>query len=343
MNVGAPRHEASRDESIARRRTPVVAALSALCALALLAALVPVASALPPDRAYEKVSPDDKNGNDIQNGFDKAAADGDTATLPHLRRLRSDPGRADRGPVLLRANADGLDGQQPEPAARSRSRSQRHPLPGLQRGRRHRHLQRAGHQRRRPHTRNEQHLARQRGRQLRSDHVRPAAGPAGRLPGQPDLRRRLRRRLAHRLRARHDPVASRHGRPDRSRRHLQRLRRQRHPAATGLGAPQRHRRTQRRRDRHHLPEQVQRGLRRRLADLLVEHLRLRSTGGLRAPQRHVDRARLRVTADHSGSQRRPGEGLPVRDPGRLGCVLHQQREADQQRPGGAVRPRPLPV
>jgi hypothetical protein len=82
MNVGVPGHEASRDGSIARRRAPVVAALSALCAVALVAALAPIASALPPDRAYEKVSPNDKNGNDVQNGFDFAAPDGNAATFP---------------------------------------------------------------------------------------------------------------------------------------------------------------------------------------------------------------------------------------------------------------------
>ena len=49
-------------------------------AAALLAICVPSALALPTGRGYEKVSPADKDGEDISNGLDKAAADGDAAT-----------------------------------------------------------------------------------------------------------------------------------------------------------------------------------------------------------------------------------------------------------------------
>ena len=45
------------------------------------------------DRAYEKVSPADKNGNDIQNGFDKAAADGNAATYTSFAAFGESPGR----------------------------------------------------------------------------------------------------------------------------------------------------------------------------------------------------------------------------------------------------------
>jgi len=52
----------------------------ALTAAALLAVAVPSAIALPADRAYEKVSPNDKDGQDILNGNGRAAANGDVAT-----------------------------------------------------------------------------------------------------------------------------------------------------------------------------------------------------------------------------------------------------------------------
>ena len=59
-----------------RRVTKVVLTTAA----ALLAICVPSALALPTGRGYEKVSPADKDGEDISNGLDKAAADGDAAT-----------------------------------------------------------------------------------------------------------------------------------------------------------------------------------------------------------------------------------------------------------------------
>ena len=52
----------------------------ALTAAALLAICVPSALALPTGRGYEKVSPADKDGQDILNGNGRAAADGNAAT-----------------------------------------------------------------------------------------------------------------------------------------------------------------------------------------------------------------------------------------------------------------------
>ena len=46
---------------------------------AMLAICVPSAFALPTGRAYEKVSPEDKGGNDIISGISKIAAGGDAA------------------------------------------------------------------------------------------------------------------------------------------------------------------------------------------------------------------------------------------------------------------------
>ena len=59
-----------------RRATKAVLTTTA----ALLAICVPSALALPAGRGYEKVSPNDKDGQDILNGLDKAAADGNAAT-----------------------------------------------------------------------------------------------------------------------------------------------------------------------------------------------------------------------------------------------------------------------
>ena len=52
----------------------------ALTAAALLAICVPSALALPTGRAYEKVSPADKDGQDILNGLDKASITGNAVT-----------------------------------------------------------------------------------------------------------------------------------------------------------------------------------------------------------------------------------------------------------------------
>ena len=51
-----------------RARGVILAAIAALGALAMLAILAPGAGALPAGRGYEKVSPNDKDGQDILNG-----------------------------------------------------------------------------------------------------------------------------------------------------------------------------------------------------------------------------------------------------------------------------------
>ena len=62
-----------------RDRSLMRATLWLILGLAMLGALAPLASALPPGRGYEKVSPADKDGQDILQGFDKAAVSGNAA------------------------------------------------------------------------------------------------------------------------------------------------------------------------------------------------------------------------------------------------------------------------
>ena len=57
----------------------LVAALSLLAGVVALLALAPLAQALPAGRGYEKVSPADKDGQDILNGLDMAGIDGNSA------------------------------------------------------------------------------------------------------------------------------------------------------------------------------------------------------------------------------------------------------------------------
>ena len=64
----------------------------ALTAAALLAVCVPSALALPADRAYEKVSPEDKGGNDIISGISKIAIDGDAANYSSFAAFSESPG-----------------------------------------------------------------------------------------------------------------------------------------------------------------------------------------------------------------------------------------------------------
>ena len=78
MSADARLVDAHLDATVSLRRTPGVI-LAAIAALAIVAVCAPSAVALPADRAFEKVSPDDKDGQDILNGLDKAAP---TATPP---------------------------------------------------------------------------------------------------------------------------------------------------------------------------------------------------------------------------------------------------------------------
>ena len=64
----------------------------AITAAALLAICVPSALALPADRAYEKVSPEDKDGNDIISGISKVAIDGDAANYSSFAAFSESPG-----------------------------------------------------------------------------------------------------------------------------------------------------------------------------------------------------------------------------------------------------------
>ena len=57
----------------------LIPALSLLAGVLALLALAPLAQALPAGRGYEKVSPADKDGQDILNGLDMAGVDGNSA------------------------------------------------------------------------------------------------------------------------------------------------------------------------------------------------------------------------------------------------------------------------
>ena len=67
-------------ESSRALRALVSAAAAVLAAVGLLAILVPTAGALPAGRGYEKVSPNDKDGQDMIGGGVKAAVNGDATT-----------------------------------------------------------------------------------------------------------------------------------------------------------------------------------------------------------------------------------------------------------------------
>ena len=92
MSADARLVDAHLDATVSLRRAPGVI-LAAIAALAIVAVCAPSAVALPADRAFEKVSPDDKDGQDILNGLDKAAARRQRRHLHQLRRLRRQRGR----------------------------------------------------------------------------------------------------------------------------------------------------------------------------------------------------------------------------------------------------------
>ena len=76
-----PVHVGRSEAKATERRRPYLAAVGAtmLGLVVLFVGLVPAALALPAGRGYEKVSPNDKDGQDILNGLDKAALDGNAA------------------------------------------------------------------------------------------------------------------------------------------------------------------------------------------------------------------------------------------------------------------------
>ena len=78
MSADARLVDAHLNAAVSLRRAPGVI-LAAIAALAIVAVGAPSAVALPAGRAFEKVSPDDKDGQDILNGLDKAALDGNGA------------------------------------------------------------------------------------------------------------------------------------------------------------------------------------------------------------------------------------------------------------------------
>ena len=70
------------DASGAAGRAPraIAVAVSLLAGVVALLALAPLAQAVPAGRGYEKVSPENKDGQDILNGLDVAGIDGNSAT-----------------------------------------------------------------------------------------------------------------------------------------------------------------------------------------------------------------------------------------------------------------------
>src|SRR4051794_9751521 len=66
MSADARLVDAHLKATVSSRRAPGVI-LAAIAALAIVAVCAPAAVALPANRAFEKVSPDDKDGQDILN------------------------------------------------------------------------------------------------------------------------------------------------------------------------------------------------------------------------------------------------------------------------------------
>ena len=320
-----------------RGRSLMRATLSLFLGLAMLAALAPLASALPPGRGYEKLSPADKDGQDILQGFDKAAVSGNAASYVSFGAFGDSEGGglitqfvSTRGatdwltesvsPALV--TSAGLDASlfnelsddldttifsyaAGDPAFDGNT-------PGT-----------ANLYRRNPD-----------GTIDTLSFGQPTPPPGTQTPTAPTYGGRLRRPLGRGLQLLRRSADARHRGP-RRRRRSSTTRTPARATATSSSSPCSRTAPRPRRAGRSAAPNFTPGFNTVSDDGSRIFWTLRRRRGLRADRPRLDRARLRVAARRPRPERRAAEGVPVRDARRPLRLLHQRREADQQLAGRA--------